>query len=119
MSNVVDSRAHSRSRGSTFADSEIDTPGSSSATFTFTVTQAGTYKIQGNTTTNGGGSDSFFGFFDIGIDLTTPLEMMPSRLGPWNLAVGLHALLLGDTTEQFNAGDSLDWVFSVGLSTTW
>ncbi len=66
-----------------------------------------------------GGSDSFFGFFDIGVDLTTPLEMMPSRLGPWNLAVGLHALLLGDTTEQFNGGDSFDWVFSVGLSTTW
>ncbi|MEZ5229288.1 MAG: hypothetical protein R2710_22290 [Acidimicrobiales bacterium] len=33
---------------------------SSKATFTFTVTEAGTYKIQGATITNGGGSDSFY-----------------------------------------------------------
>ncbi|MCA8966241.1 MAG: hypothetical protein H6838_07110 [Planctomycetes bacterium] len=66
-----------------------------------------------------GGSDTFFGFFDLGVDLTTPLEMVPSRFGPWDLSVGLHALLLGDTTEQFNGGDSFEWIFSVGLSTTW
>ena len=66
-----------------------------------------------------GGSDTFFGFLDLGVDLTTPLAMVPSRFGPWDLSVSLHALLLGDSTEQYNGGDSFEWVFSVGLSTTW
>lgn len=66
-----------------------------------------------------GGSDNFFGFFDVGVDLSTPMAFMPSRLGPWDLSVGLHALFLGDTTEQINDDDGFDWVFSVGVSTTW
>lgn len=66
-----------------------------------------------------GGSDSFFGFFDVGVDLHSPLPMVPSRFGPWNLAVGLHALFLGDSTEQFNGNDAFELVFSVGISTTW
>lgn len=63
------------------------------------------------------GSDSFFGFFDIGAAVSAPLSFLPSRMGPWTGELALHFMLLGDNTEEINDGDASELVLSFGLST--
>ncbi len=65
------------------------------------------------------GNDSVFGFLDLGVRFSTPLTMLPSRFGPWDLSLSLHLLVLGDTTEEFNQDDTTEWILSLGLRTTW
>jgi hypothetical protein len=65
----------------------------------------------------GGGNDEFFGFLDVGAEISAPLSFMPARLGPWTGMVGLHWLLLGDNTEERNNGDTTELILSVGMET--
>ncbi|HET7845249.1 MAG TPA: hypothetical protein VFL14_13925 [Xanthomonadales bacterium] len=64
------------------------------------------------------GSDDFFGYFDLGGELSTPMKFMPERLGKWDATLGLHWLLLGDNLEGFNNGDTTELVLSIGMATT-
>lgn len=65
-----------------------------------------------------GGNDDFFGYFDVGGELSTPMKFMPERLGKWDAMLALHWLLLGDNLEGFNNGDTTDLVLSIGMATT-
>ncbi|MFT4515934.1 MAG: hypothetical protein ACI89X_004753 [Planctomycetota bacterium] len=65
----------------------------------------------------GGGGDKFLGFLQAGGALSAPLDFMPARLGPWSGHVGLHLLLLGDSTDRRNGGDSGELIFEFGMST--
>ncbi len=62
--------------------------------------------------------DTALGFVDIGAVLSSPLPFMPSRLGPWDASLGVHALFLGDSNAALNGNDDLAWVFSFSLSTS-
>ena len=64
-----------------------------------------------------GGNDDFFGYLDIGAELSAPLHFLPARMGPWDAFVGLHLLFLGDNTEARNSGDAFETILSVGCST--
>tara|TARA_R110002072_G_scaffold228234_3_gene385055 strand:- start:34512 stop:35381 length:870 start_codon:yes stop_codon:yes gene_type:complete len=65
----------------------------------------------------GGGGDDFFGYLQAGGVVSAPLDFMPARLGPWSGHVGLHMLLLGDSTDRRNGGDALEFIFEFGMST--
>jgi hypothetical protein len=67
--------------------------------------------------TNGGGNDDFFGYLDVGAELSAPLKFLPARMGPWQGEVGLHLLLLGDNNRARNSGDTSELILSAGLST--
>jgi len=64
------------------------------------------------------GEDHAFGYVDVGCVLGSPLPFLPSRLGPWTASLGVHLLLLGDSNERLNGGDSSEWIGTFGLSTT-
>ncbi|MCA8975571.1 MAG: hypothetical protein KDC98_12685 [Planctomycetes bacterium] len=64
------------------------------------------------------GSNGFLGFFDIGAVASTPLPMIPSRFGPWQMSISLHSLVLGNSTKAMNAGDGVEWIAGLGFSTT-
>ncbi len=61
------------------------------------------------------GSDDFFGFAQVGVSLSTPLNFLPARLGSWNLSGGVSRLFLGDNLETINGGDSSEVILSLGL----
>ena len=63
-------------------------------------------------------NDDFFGYFDVGGELSTPMKFMPERMGKWDATLGLHWLLLGDNLEDFNNGDTTELVLSIGMATT-
>jgi hypothetical protein len=65
----------------------------------------------------GGGNDEFFGFLDVGAEISAPLSFMPARLGPWTGVLGLHWLLLGDNTEERNNGDTTELILSFAMET--
>lgn len=45
--------------------------------------------------------DDFFGYFDIGANVSMPLDaLIPTEFGSWEVYAGIHALVLGNTTEQ-------------------
>lgn len=56
-----------------------------------------------------GTDDDAFGYFDFGAVFSVPLAFMPRDFGAWEAYAGVHFLFLGDTTEEFNDGDSEDW----------
>jgi len=64
-----------------------------------------------------GGSDDFLGYLQCGAVVSAPLDFMPTRMGPWQGHVGLHALLLGDNNENLNGNDSLEFIFEFGMKT--
>ena len=64
------------------------------------------------------GNDDFFGYFDVGGELSTPMKFMPDRLGKWDATLALHWLLFGDNLEGFNNGDTTELVLSIGMATT-
>lgn len=64
-----------------------------------------------------GGRDEFFGYFDLGAVLSTPLAFLPTRLGPWQGQAALHWIVLGDNLEERNDGDSSELILSFGMST--
>ncbi len=65
-----------------------------------------------------GGSDDFFGYLDLGAELSAPLTFLPARMGPWQGQAGLHLLLLGDNQRARNSGDNSELIFAVGFTTT-
>jgi hypothetical protein len=65
----------------------------------------------------GGGNDEFFGFFDVGAELSCPLQFLPVRMGSWDAQAALHWLVLGDNAEERNQGDASELVLSVGVGT--
>ena len=65
-----------------------------------------------------GTGDTAFGFVDLGVVLSCNLPCAPENLGPWDLSVGLHWLLLGSTNEARNSGDADEWIGTIGLRTT-
>lgn len=65
----------------------------------------------------GGGGDETFGYLQVGGVLSAPLDFLPARMGPWSGHVGLHALLLGDSTDRRNGGDSAELIFEFGMKT--
>ena len=67
----------------------------------------------------GGRNDDAFGYFDIGAEVSTALNFLPQRMGPWQVHGGLHWLLLGDNLEARNGGDTSELILSVGMSTSW
>lgn len=62
--------------------------------------------------------DSAFGYFDLGVELSTPLRFLPARLGPWDGSFGVHALFLGDSNQERNHDDAFEVVLTCGLSTS-
>lgn len=61
------------------------------------------------------GEDSGFGFFDFGVIASLPLGV-PSDYGSWSVSGGVKFLMLGDTLEAFNAGDSFQPIGVGGVS---
>ena len=61
------------------------------------------------------GSDDFFGFAQVGVSLSTPLNFVPARSGRWTLSGGVSILFLGDNLEMINGGDSSEVILSLGL----
>lgn len=64
-----------------------------------------------------GGNDDFFGYLDLGAELSAPLSFLPARMGPWEGHAGLHLLVLGDNNELRNSGDPTELILSFGMST--
>lgn len=65
-----------------------------------------------------GGGDDVFGYADAGVVLSTTLPGLPRQAGPWQLTLGLHALVLGPGNADRDADRDLEWIGTVGLSTT-
>lgn len=65
-----------------------------------------------------GGGDKAFGYFDAGLVLAASLTDLPNPGNPWTVEAGLHYLVLGDTNEARNAGESSELLatFTVGTS---
>lgn len=66
----------------------------------------------------GGGNDEFFGFLDVGAELSSALSFLPARIGKWDARVGLHWLVLGDNAEERNQGDTGELILMAGIATT-
>ncbi len=64
---------------------------------------------------DGGELDDSFGYFDIGAVASMPLPL-PEGYGAWEVAGGVHVLLLGDYLEMLNDGNEVQVVGSVGFS---
>jgi len=62
------------------------------------------------------GDDETFGFLDIGVVASMPLTMVPSKFGAWSVSAGVHALFLGDHTEQINENDDFEIIGTLGLA---
>lgn len=88
------------------------------APLTLTVPVAAGFSLGDYFEEVGGGNDEFFGFFDVGAELSCPLQFLPARMGPWNAMAALHFLVLGDNAEERNQGDASELIFSFGVSTT-
>ncbi len=53
---------------------------------------------------DGLGNDDTFGFIDIGLVLSTPLDaFIPADYGSWTASFGVHAIFLGDSAENISA----------------
>lgn len=52
---------------------------------------------------DGMGNDDTFGFFDVGLVLSTPLDgLIPADYGAWTASIGVHAIFLGDSAENIS-----------------
>jgi len=56
--------------------------------------------------------DQTFGFFSFGANAGVPLAFIPSDFGSWSASLGINVLVLSDTLEEVNDGDS---PFPVGV----
>ena len=64
---------------------------------------------------DGGLIDDAFGYLDLGLVLTMPLNVSDSY-GAWELTGGVHMLLLGSYLELINGGNQFQAIGSLGLS---
>jgi hypothetical protein len=46
------------------------------------------------------GSNDAFGYFDVGLELSTELTFIPAKYGAWSAYVGVHMITLGDNAEN-------------------
>jgi hypothetical protein len=60
------------------------------------------------------GEDDAFGFAQIGARASMPLPF-GDRYGAWTLNAGVSALFLGDHTADFNGGDDMEFIGTMGL----
>ncbi len=51
---------------------------------------------------DGTGDDEAFGFVDFGAEVSTPLSFMPQEFGSWSAYAGVHAIVLGDSTQEIS-----------------
>lgn len=65
-----------------------------------------------------GGSESTFGYLDVGLVLNATAPWVPAVEDGWQVDVGLHWLALGRTNELRNGGDSSELIGTFGISTT-
>ena len=64
---------------------------------------------------DGGPTNDAFGYLDLGLVLSMPLNM-PESYGSWELSGGAHVLLLGRYLESLNGGRQYQAIGSLGLS---
>jgi hypothetical protein len=64
------------------------------------------------------GDDEAFGYFDIGVEAGTLLPI-PAEWGAWSFTAGVHLLILGDHTRQYNTDEDHEFIASVGLSVSY
>ncbi len=57
-----------------------------------------------------------FGFLDIGLIVTMPLQDVPADHGTWEVHAGLDFMWLGENVDVVNTGDNFDVVASLGIS---
>ena len=62
------------------------------------------------------GDDEGFGFLDVGIAASMPLTMLPEHLGNWTVTAGVHLLVLGNHTREYNGGDDFEVITTIGIS---
>ena len=55
------------------------------------------------------GEDDTFGFFQAGLDFSTPLPFGSGDYGSWSAHAGVNFVFLGDTVEDFNDGSDKDF----------
>lgn len=61
------------------------------------------------------GRDHTFGFLDAGVDVA--YELAPAWAGgEWTVSGGIHVLLFGGATRQFNNGDGTEVIGRIGIS---
>lgn len=65
-----------------------------------------------------GGGDKAFGFFDAGLVLAASLTDVPNPGNPWTVEMGVHYLVLGDTNEARNSGDSSELLATLTVGTS-
>jgi hypothetical protein len=63
---------------------------------------------------NAAGDDETFGFAQIGAKASVPLPL-GEHYGKWTLNAGIAALFLGDHTADFNGGDDMEFIGTMGL----
>jgi Bacterial protein of unknown function (Gcw_chp) len=67
---------------------------------------------------DGAGNDDTFGFFDVGIMFSTPLDnLIPADYGAWSASIGVHYLFLGDSAQNissaFGTGNDSSSVYAI------
>lgn len=62
-----------------------------------------------------GGDNETFGYFDIGVDATWPMNFIPPDYGSWKFTGRVHVLYMGQNLEEANSGDDLEIIASVGI----
>lgn len=61
---------------------------------------------------NAAGEDDFFGYAQAGILATLPIT---DAFGQWSLQAGLSVMHLGDNTAEFNGGQDVQFIATLGL----
>lgn len=61
------------------------------------------------------GSDDTFGFAQVGVALSTPLDSIPESMGSWTLHGGVNAMLLGHNLKAINGGNNSEVIAYVGI----
>ena len=65
------------------------------------------------------GDDDFYGYFQIGLHASLPLEaFLPPHFGNWEAHAAFDLLFLGDNTRRYNNGDDVETIVTIGLSNT-
>ncbi len=54
--------------------------------------------------------DDAFGFFDIGLEASMPLSFMPAEVGSWSVYAGVHAIFLGNSTQEISGPNNFNIV---------
>jgi hypothetical protein len=61
------------------------------------------------------GDNETFGYLDLGVVATVPMDFIPAKFGAWEASAGVHVLLLGDSNETINGGDDNEVIATFGI----